>query len=552
MGLESTQYGVPNLAQPPYLKRYYVDISAGDYTLFNNNYNYAQAVADAAGNTLYFPAGVYNVFADFTVPANTRIELAPGALLVVSSGVTVSILGPVTCALRQWISGLGTVAFGPNSALGGLRPQWWGALANGVNDDSAAIRKCFLAARAQAGGASPFAIPAVDFGGLVYGIGAQVEIPGGYGLILHSGTFVTVAGFTSGMYMFATGSVLDASLPDGFKINNLHLRDLYFDNKHVGGGFLCQRYNRVKVDSCSFTGYSTQGIRTAVDGHELAITLCQIGEYFWGDATGTGYNHPDQFVGTGIRFETNDNSVTDTIIQLSLFGIYCANADANTFSGVHIWPGYVAAAGPSMSWVNTCVYVDSASILNFFTNCYFDGGLVIWENPWKSGITSSIFLNGQGDAARAMITFKAVGAGIFIDGFVITGNSFVVTGGGTMLGLKADTSGGTFSGGNISRVRWADNGFSSVTSFYSHWRGQLSVSGGNQWVFDMTTKFPIGAPFVVLWSAYSWGGGTQLFRHTGLAGQVVTIGSYDSAIPANLSNCNATVNVEISISKSDP
>jgi hypothetical protein len=418
MGIESPQLGVPNLAQPPYLKRYYVDVSAGDYALGNSVYNYAQAIADAAGNCIYFPAGVYNVFADFTVPSNTRIELAPGALLVIANGVTVNILGPLTCALRQWISGLGTVAFGPNSALGGLRPQWWGALANGVNDDSGAIRKCLLAARVQAGGAAPFAIPQIDFGGLSYGVGAQIEIPGGYGLVMHSGNFTTVAGFTGAMYVFATGSVLDSSLPDGFKINNLHLRDIYIDNKHVGGGFLCQRYNRVKVDSCSFTGFSTQGIRTAVDGHELAITLCQIGEYYWGDTTGTRYDRPDLFVGTGIRFETNDNSVTDTIVQLSLIGVYLANSDANTFTGVHIWPGYVrdgghpsGGAGASMTWQNTCLYVDSASIMNFCTNCYFDGGTVVWENPWKSGITNSIFLNGQGDAARAMITFKAVGAG---------------------------------------------------------------------------------------------------------------------------------------------
>lgn len=438
-------------------------------------------------------------------------------------------------------------------------PKAFGAVGDGITDDAVAIQQCLDAARASV--TTTWQIPKVDFGGLSYRVGTQLEVPGGNGMILENGRLLASATFDTSKYLLATGRLSDAALADGQKLNNLTVRDVYFDSNHRGGGLLLQRANRVRVESCTFVHYSTQGLRTAVDGHEMSVSKCQFAEYLWGEplAGGNAQDHADLYVGTGIRFETNDNYIVDCVIQLSRYGIYLANSDANLIRGAHIWPGYVktgtAGAGATLSWINTCLYIDQNSQLNQITNCYFDGGQVIWENPWKASITNSIFLHGWGDPNKGMIVFKPMIVGEFIDGVQITGNVFQVNGGGSMLGLFIDTSAGTFNGGNISRCRWADNAFTSVAKFYSEANVTLAQTGAQDWAFDFylsgTGLFPFNIIKQFRFGTWQSAGGTSHFRVSALSNGQATVSSYSDAAIGTKQNTTATVYAWASINNSD-
>lgn len=77
-----------------------------------------------------------------TFGGNVYFEVEPGAEIVVRDGQTLGISSPshVRCPERQKIfscSGMGKVAFGNG---GTLYPGWWGAVADGMTDDSPAIQ----------------------------------------------------------------------------------------------------------------------------------------------------------------------------------------------------------------------------------------------------------------------------------------------------------------------------------------------------------------------------------------------------------------------------
>jgi hypothetical protein len=427
----------------------------------------------------------------------------------------------------------------------------FGAVADGVTDDSSAIQACLNAARASVG--TPFNIPVVELGGRTYAIGTQLEVPGGHGIIIRNGRLVATPDFDSTKYLLASGRTNDPTLADGFKINNLTVRDIYFDCRHRGGGLLLQRHNQIRVDSCTFDGYATYGLRTAVDGHEVMVSRCQFGEYFWGDTAGVGYTRPDLFVGTGIRLDTADNHVEDCVIRLSKVGLH-VNSQANLVSRIHCWTGYVTAgvAGPSatLSYYSTGLWITSNASFNKFSQLYMDGCEVLWESPWKTSITNSLFLNGWGDASRAMIRFKPMAAGTFVSGCEVADCSFQVQASGQMLMATVDTSAGTFAAGEITDCRIGDNNFTGVTPVYSTIKTALSQSGASTWTFDLTSKCAFGAAIQqVNMTSYQFGGGTNLLRVTNVANSVVTVTSYPVATPGTPGNTNATVWIEATINK---
>jgi len=450
----------------------------------------------------------------------------------------------------------------PSTAQTVFCPMNFGAAGDGVTNDGPAIHACLVAARAWACPtveSRQFNIPVVDLAGRCYATDTQIEVPGGQGMVIQNGALKAGARFDASLYLLHIGSTADVAMADGLRNVNTTIRNLYFDANHVGGCLLVERFMRLCIDRCLFAHYGTVGLRaTAAGSHEMFVTNCQFGEYWWGETNGVGYDHPDRFVGTGIEVDAPDNHFSNVVIQLSKIGMK-VNAQANMFSQIHIWTGYVkdptTVRGPTaaLRYLSTGLWITRNASMCTFDQLYMDGCDVLWENPWKTSLTNSIFLNGYGDPSRAFIRFKPMIAGASASGVVITGNTFQVQGGGSMKMIATDTSAGTFSAGQVTNCTIDGNSFTGVDDRkYTTVRATSTANATHTWTFDFSGLLAFGdAIQEVTLTSYCFGARTTLFRVANLSAAKVTVSSYDPLNPANLEACNATVWLEVTTNQRD-
>lgn len=436
-------------------------------------------------------------------------------------------------------------------------PLGYGAVGDGVADDGPAVRACLVAARAWANAGvevAPPRIPVVDLRSRVYLTNSQIEVPGGQGLTIQNGTLLAGPTFPSGAYLMRVGDAADPVMVDGFRNVNTTIRNLYFDNNHVGGGLLLERFMRCVVERCLFTRYQTCGLKTTATGsHELMLRASQFGEYWWGVTSGVGYDRPDLFVGTGVEINSNDNHLSDLVIQLSKIGLK-VTTQANVFNTIHIWTGYVrdpatvAGPGAALTYLSTGLWITASASFNTFSQLYMDGCEILWEDPWKTTITDSIFLHGWGDPSRAFIRFMPMGAGRFLNGVVVADCTFQVQALGLMKMTRVDTSAGTFSAGQVVDCRIEGNKFTGVAPVYTTIRTRLSQDAASTWTFDLAALCAFGAVLQdVQMTAYQYSGGTNLMRVSSVVGSVVVVTSYPVATPGTPGNTNATVYLDATI-----
>lgn len=93
--------------------------------------------ADAAANVVIIPSGTYKISSNVTFSKPVKME--PGALLIVSTGVTVAFNGGFEANIlsRLWsLSGTATITFDATKTSTCF-PEWWGAALNNNNGDTA-------------------------------------------------------------------------------------------------------------------------------------------------------------------------------------------------------------------------------------------------------------------------------------------------------------------------------------------------------------------------------------------------------------------------------
>ena len=97
------------------------------------------AIGTTAKTSLYIPAGSCSVTTNLTVPSNLTLKFVRGALITVATDKTLTINSSPDAGLYQIFScaGTGKVVLQAETAK---VPEWWGAIGDGIVDDTAALR----------------------------------------------------------------------------------------------------------------------------------------------------------------------------------------------------------------------------------------------------------------------------------------------------------------------------------------------------------------------------------------------------------------------------
>lgn len=106
---------------------------------YGDSISTALGVIGEARATLYVPSGI-SLSEDTTIPANVGLKIQyPGSITLGDYDLTIN--GPFEAGLHRVFvcDGSGRVTFSNNSTAAAY-PQWWGAVADGVTDDGAAVK----------------------------------------------------------------------------------------------------------------------------------------------------------------------------------------------------------------------------------------------------------------------------------------------------------------------------------------------------------------------------------------------------------------------------
>ncbi|XP_019231888.1 PREDICTED: polygalacturonase QRT3-like [Nicotiana attenuata] len=283
------------------------------------------------------------------------------------------------------------------------------------------------------------------------------------------------------------------------RYEGITFRDILFDSGYRGGGLYVIDSARIRITSCFFVHFSTEGVLVQ-RGHETFISDTFLGQH----PTIGGDRGERDFSGIAIDLASNDNAITDVTIFSSAIGIVL-RGEANIVTGVHCY--------------NKATYFGGVGILvkasqNRIDNCYLDYNSIVIEDPFLVHISNGYFL-GDGNVVLKAINGRIFGLNVINNMF--SGNPSKMT---PILNLD-----GQFT--DIDQVVIDQNNVNGMSLRST--AGKLTVAGnGTSWVADFSSVlvFPNKINHVQ-YSFYSRGGVAGFPAHavTNVSSNVVVIES---------------------------
>lgn len=298
---------------------------------------------------IIWTSGQYTFSANTTFPKNITNELKNGAQWHAPTGVTITVSGPFDAPQTTVLTWAGTGKFVFNNTPS-LNIKWWGAVGDGVADDTAEIQANFIAA--QTVGVESF----IPFGNylvtstLTIDEPGPIKIRGQIGAATTNRRAILTANFTDAVIKRATGTACcPPMLIENLTINNTHASgegielnvtaDSVIANNHITAyraiivdqsnfgtevrtndvnglaanpagsiGIFCQNHTTIiNNDVVGFDhGYRLSGAGVAVLGGRTEVNV--VGFMLGQDISGISFALSESFLG-GLRGEANDTFI---------------------------------------------------------------------------------------------------------------------------------------------------------------------------------------------------------------------------------------------------
>lgn len=107
-------------------------------------------LSQSGGGELVLPAGSYPISDNLVVDEKISLRFMNGAKLVIANGKTITINGNVEAGLHQIFDGAGVVE--GNMKVSTVYPEWFGAKADGIHDDTDGVEKTLQFLEKRRGG----------------------------------------------------------------------------------------------------------------------------------------------------------------------------------------------------------------------------------------------------------------------------------------------------------------------------------------------------------------------------------------------------------------
>lgn len=462
------------------------------------------------------------VAADITVPATLTLRFTQGGSLSIADTKTVTIHGHVEAGLYQifkW-TGTGKVVFGIG-AVKEVYPQWWGAVADNIHDDTSAIQAAINSLPVAGHDAPPWGGGVVFFSPGQYRVSSAITVisdrihlrggGAGWGTELWGYGAINILELGNGTQAIFHGSLQDilVIIGDGAVLRGIYQRSVHlynFYNVLVYGGSIA---GIEVLDSWVQHYYGGGAISCSGKGIFLNHSASWCNEI--------------QFFGTSVRNNTGIG-LDDAGGSGRRYEIYAEN---NAGGGLHATGvlGFSATAGYFEGNLGYDVKIDTGSsggVVSggYLTNVFENSHKFIWLNGCKNVSVGPFYAGGHGAFTGNVGVYVDAGtSGITINPFTF----FLDTGAtGTKVdGPNHETSSVVYNAENGRIILGPDNAHG--------WAAPYQIVTGHVQFASTGTWRTVA---VITFAAADYGGGYLEFSYGGIqqgvgGAKAVLIGTFD-------------------------